>query len=67
MLDTFIWRRNAICKRCIRLAFGSDSGGEDGPAIYAYRGNTLDPIALREEKSLGGFIDSKVCSTFSAM
>ena len=32
---------------------------EDGPAIYAYSGNTLDPLALRDEACLDGFIYCK--------
>ena len=38
---------------------GLDSVGVDGPAIFAYRGNTLDPIALREEAHLEVFINWK--------
>lgn len=38
---------------------GSDSGGEEGTDIYAYRGSSLDPKALRDEARLEGFLDCK--------
>ena len=38
---------------------GSDSGEEEGPGIYAYRGPTLNPSVLREEAILDGVLSCK--------
>lgn len=38
---------------------GLDSGGEEGTAICAYKGGTLDTVALREETRLDRYLHCK--------